>query len=48
MKTHLQKYGLTVLIASAALSLTSCATAQPAATAGGAATKNPTSCSSWR
>src|SRR5258708_6282166 len=33
MKTHLQKYGLALLTASVALGLTSCATAQPAATA---------------
>ncbi|MDD5141608.1 MAG: arylsulfatase [Verrucomicrobiales bacterium] len=33
MNNHLQKYCLTVLTASAALGLTSCATAQPAATA---------------
>jgi arylsulfatase A-like enzyme len=33
------KHGLTALTASAALGLTSCATAQPAATAGGGATK---------
>jgi hypothetical protein len=35
MKAHLQKYGLTVLTASAALGLTPCAAAQPAATSGG-------------
>ena len=33
------KHGLTALTATAALGLTSCATAQPAATAGGSATK---------
>jgi arylsulfatase A-like enzyme len=39
MNTHLQKYGLTMLTASAALGLTSCATAQPAATGGGGGKK---------
>src|SRR5208283_5040483 len=34
-RTNLVKYGLTVVSASATLGLTSCATAQPAASAGG-------------
>jgi arylsulfatase len=35
MKTHLKKYGLTLLTASATLGLTSCSTAQPASNMGG-------------
>jgi arylsulfatase len=41
MNIHLQKYGLTMLTASAALGLTSCATAQPAASSGGGGNTRP-------